>query len=292
MKITPTHKDHERHAKINPSKLSVRDKALWSVLSQVIHLYGDAKSLSESERANFAETLPRAFKAWKETLDLESLTDDEFTEVLEERVEALTMLVTPKANVLPAMEEILGTGFPLEKDTQDCGIIAQGPIEAEGLCPHHLLPVAYEVYVAYKPVRGGTVLGLSKLARTARLLAARPVLQEQVAEDIADAFFYHGDNDRPDLPQIESDGAAVQVIGSHSCMSCRGVMSNANTLSTVIRGAFRIESLKAEFYQAVQALANSLHLSTSLETDEDDEDEDNPLNGEPLEDDDDEGDDE
>jgi len=44
-------------------------------------------------------------------------------------------------------------------------------------CPHHFLPVAYRITLAYIPDENGRVLGISKLPRICVLLAGRPVLQ-------------------------------------------------------------------------------------------------------------------
>lgn len=256
MLVQPRFDNHSRHTQSSEKAHdSERGKALWNFLKQVIRVYGDEQFLSDSEKANFAETLPRAYKAWTETEGLDEMNDAEFRQFLGEEGVRLHALIKPKSTIVPALTEILETGFPLESTQQgDCGIITQGPIKAQGLCPHHLLPVYYNIYVAYKPAKHGMVLGLSKLARVAETLASRPVLQEQVTTDIADALHFSGDNNRDDLPQIKSAGSAVQVTGQHSCMCNRGVMSAASTLSTVLRGEFQLVDLKNEFYQGIASI--------------------------------------
>lgn len=268
MLVKPRFADHTRHAKsCEEAVSSERGKALWNFLKQVIRIYGDDSSLSESEKANFAETLPRAHKAWTEINKLDEMNDDEFRQFLGEQGLDLHSRINPKETIIPALTEILETGFPLE-ETQagDCGIITQGPIRAQGLCPHHLLPVFYHIYVAYKPTTHGMVLGLSKLARVAETLANRPVLQEQLTMDIADALYFDFSDERPDLPQIKSAGSAVQVTGLHTCMCDRGVMSSANTLSTVLRGEFQKVDLKNEFYQGIASIQAQVSMSLSEET--------------------------
>lgn len=167
-------------------------------------------------------------------------------------------VVTNKDQLLTRdLPEILSTGFPMEASASDPGLITQGPIQMQSLCPHHLLPVIYEAYVSYLPDHGGTVLGLSKLARLAVLLARRPVLQEQLTNDIADVLHYSGVSSSP-LPQIDSQGSAVQLIGKHTCMSCRGVKSNALTLTTSLRGAYaRNGDVKEEFYNSIESISRS-----------------------------------
>lgn len=198
-----------------------------------------------SELANFSDTPVRAAKAHLETKSF--LTSDAHESVFRR-------LVTPKPVVLKQAADVLATGFPMEPRTVDCGIVVQGPIFAKGVCPHHLLPVFYAAYVAYQPERNGTVLGLSKLSRLTQILAGRPVLQEQVGADIADALHYDP-NTVSEIPQIKTAGSAVQLIGWHSCMASRGVRSEAATLTTVLRGSFSNAELKAEFYQAIRDLA-------------------------------------
>lgn len=276
MLIQPRPDNHVRHEQ-DASQLTNRQRSLAATLKQVIAAYAPPEEQSSSERANFAETVPRAMKAWTEVynLDDEQLTPTDYAQELSDLGYSVSCNLTPKASIIPRIQEILETGFPTESDTSDCGIITQGPIYATGLCPHHLLPVSYEIFVGYKPLRAGAVLGLSKLARVAQTLAQRPVLQEQVAADIADALHFDG-NDRADLPQIATQGSAVQLIGAHSCMSCRGVLSDAKTLSTTLRGMFLHDSSKAEFYQAIESLRHA-NLEDPLVNDDDEDEDDTNL---------------
>ena len=82
-------------------------------------------------------------------------------------------------------------------------------ISARGICPHHLLPILYKVDVEYKP--RSKVVGLSRVHRLVRILAARPVLQEQLAYDIASAL-----RDRLECP------VRVRLEGLHMCIISRG----------------------------------------------------------------------
>lgn len=269
MLVKPNHKNDKHADDTDP---------LVEAYRTIINYATNNMQVSESEKANFADTPVRAAKAFRD-------------------------LVWPIDKITTELEQILATGFPLENSTEETGIITQGPISVESMCPHHLLAVRYEVFVSYKPVKGGTVLGLSKLARLSQVLGKRPVLQEQLARDIANALHYHpmyeqvfveeppaqtvsgsrasqhmfqganlsaelppGDYkightvSRPfeyALPQIESEGSAVQLLGRHSCMSCRGVKENAVTLSTELRGAFKRQSLKDEFYQAITSIRSA-----------------------------------
>jgi len=82
-------------------------------------------------------------------------------------------------------------------------------ISARGTCPHHILPIVYTVEVSYKPRK--KVVGLSRVIRLVRILAARPVLQEQLAYDIASAL-----RDKLECP------VSVRLEGHHLCMIARG----------------------------------------------------------------------
>lgn len=191
---------------------------------------------TEAERANFDGTPERLLRLHAET----NKSPEEIRAVL--------------------LKELNKT-FPLSGDNEH-GMVSQGPIVVNSTCPHHLMPARYHAYVAYLPAAEDTrVLGLSKPARLLQAIASRFVLQEQLCEYMADVLY-----DPQTLPIIHdddeiafhSDGAIVSLIGIHCCMSCRGVLSNARTMSTTRRGAFVTDpSLEARFMQNMQILMNS-----------------------------------
>lgn len=218
-------------AHLNPKhSASSVDPTLAEAFHLVVAYLGRNDDLTESDKANYADTAIRAAKAF-------------------------ASLTKTRTEIHASLTEILATGFPAEDSEDAPGPVSQGPIGAHSLCPHHLLQVEYEAYVAYMPKMGGNVLGLSKLARVTEELAHRPVLQEQLARDIADCL--HGGNRKTGLPGIESEGSAVMLVGRHNCMSCRGVRSNALTQVLEIRGVFRNPGMEAKFIQAVTELRTS-----------------------------------
>lgn len=95
------------------------------------------------------------------------------------------------------------------------------------LCPHHLLPCEFRVWISYMPAPG-KVLGLSKFARIAEVLAKKPVIQEQYSTELADTL----------MTRLNPQGVAVYVIGKHGCMLSRGVRQNSDVVTSVLRGAF------------------------------------------------------
>ena len=139
-------------------------------------------------------------------------------------------------------ETILDKTFPSVSDQ----MIVQGPIKSFGICPHHLLPVEYKIFVGYLPGKGenSRVLGLSKLARLADVYARRIVKQEEVGPGIVDSL-----NGLPDCL-----GAGVVIEGRHMCMVMRGVhQHDAVTETTVLRGKFlEEETVTNEFLKKVE----------------------------------------
>lgn len=137
-------------------------------------------------------------------------------------------------NTQDQVDEILQTAFPSSSNN----MVVETGIRCFSMCPHHLLPVEYLVTVAYIPSEDGKVLGLSKLARLVTLLAKRPMLQEEYAQQIVDQ-----------LQKIGVEGAAAIVEGQHMCMRMRGVKSVGGSVTTSsVSGCFRTDpSCKQEF---------------------------------------------
>jgi len=138
------------------------------------------------------------------------------------------------------IKKLLATSFPCEGDEM---VLIRG-IRVFSMCPHHLLPVAYHVDVAYIPSQDGKVLGLSKLGRLVELLARRPVLQEQFTGDVTSALMT--------IPGCQ--GAACLVEGQHYCMIMRGAgQPDAVTVTSSVKGVFSEEdSTRAEFLELIR----------------------------------------
>jgi GTP cyclohydrolase I len=135
------------------------------------------------------------------------------------------------------INDILRKTFPAKSDE----MITVGPVEVWSMCPHHLLPVQLWVWVSYIPKK--KVLGLSKLARIADLLAKKPALQEDTTAEIADTI----------QRGLHPLGVGVLIKGRHLCMEMRGVKKKAMTTTTAIEGVFRKNpEAKSEFLAAVR----------------------------------------
>ena len=125
-----------------------------------------------------------------------------------------------------------GNGMVLEKD-----------IVFYSICEHHMLPFYGKAHIAYLP--DGKVVGLSKLARTVEIYAARLQIQEQMTGQIADALMRY----------LAPKGVMVALEAEHMCMTMRGVKKpGSRTVSFAVRGAFEEEPMLQErFFRMLRA---------------------------------------
>lgn len=135
------------------------------------------------------------------------------------------------------LEEMKTKVFPSLYD----GIVTVGTTRAFGVCPHHLLPVVYDITAAYIP--DGLTIGLSKLCRVPKLVALKPRLQEDITVEIASTLRY----------LLGTNDIAVLVEGQHQCMQVRGVEEEAITTTSTMWGRFTedVGGCKAEFFRIV-----------------------------------------
>lgn len=106
-------------------------------------------------------------------------------------------------------------------------MLVEGPVEVHTLCPHHLLPCTFTVYVGYVPRE--LIPGLSKVARAAVALGKRPIMQEMYSRELADVV----------EDKLSPRGVGIFVIGNHGCMETRGVQQHANVTTSILRGVIR-----------------------------------------------------
>lgn len=132
---------------------------------------------------------------------------------------------------------ILKTHFP----STYTGMVILTDIQCYGMCPHHFLPVRYNVNFAYIPA--GHVLGLSKIPRFIKIMVQAPVLQEDVTKDIVNRFFHI----------VNPLGCMVTLDGQHQCMGCRGVeMPGVSTITSAHCGVFEEAHVKQEFFTHIE----------------------------------------
>jgi GTP cyclohydrolase I len=112
-------------------------------------------------------------------------------------------------------------------ETHDEMVIVKD-IPLQGLCEHHLLPFTGVAHIAYIP-KEGRIVGLSKLARVADLMAKKPQIQERLTTEIADLLD----------TELEPTGVLVVIEAEHMCMEMRGVKKpGSKTITSALRGGF------------------------------------------------------
>ena len=114
-------------------------------------------------------------------------------------------------------------------------LVVVGGMSVWSLCEHHLLPMNLQVAIGYVPV--GEVVGLSKFGRIAQRHAGRLQVQERFTRQVAEEI----------TGLVGSKDVAVAVIGTHLCMSMRGVrMEQARTNSVQAGGRFESDPVIAQ----------------------------------------------
>lgn len=130
------------------------------------------------------------------------------------------------------------TSFP----TSYKGMVIVDPIRTIGLCPHHLLPIEFEVYVGYIP--DGTAIGLSKIPRVVEHLAHQPMMQEDLTEQIVI---------RLGMLLNDPQGIICVVKGKHSCMRIRGVrQADGMMITSAFTGNFEQLTTRQEFMNLIK----------------------------------------
>lgn len=116
-------------------------------------------------------------------------------------------------------EHHLQRRFP--NKTSTCLITVSG-IEFHSLCSHHMLPISGTATVGYRPDDGADIVGLSKIPRFVRSLAARPLTQEWLTQEIVAVLD----------STLNTVGSAVAIRATHTCMSARGVKAEGTSMVT------------------------------------------------------------
>ena len=155
------------------------------------------------------------------------LTDVNFKDTPKRVARAYAEIFEGVKDTKNQIKEVLDSKFPSAGYDQ---LIIGKDITTFSMCPHHFLPVKYEVHVGYIPSpEEGFVLGISKLGRLVEILSKRPVLQETLTQDIGKY-----------LELVKPQGVMVYVRGQHMCMQMRGVQQTDGTIITsYISGAFK-----------------------------------------------------
>lgn len=128
------------------------------------------------------------------------------------------------------LADMFSKSFEVPSKSEEDMVVVKD-IEVFSYCEHHLaLMYDMKVTVAYIP--RGRVIGLSKIARIADMVAKRLQLQERIGTDIAEVISL----------ATGSPDVAVYIEGNHSCMTARGIKKpSAKTVTTTFRGRFESE---------------------------------------------------
>lgn len=138
--------------------------------------------------------------------------------------------------------------------TDNDELIVCGPIDFYSVCPHHLAPVIGQAWVGYVPLL--KCIGLSKMPRLVRLLAAKPVIQEDLCTEIRttlEGLIYPGCGG---FDESISSGSMVVLKAVHHCMLVRGVKVNKDCTVTTssVSGCFKdkTKGARAEFLSLME----------------------------------------
>lgn len=135
--------------------------------------------------------------------------------------------------------EMFAKTFEQKQKSNQEDIVLVKDISVFSYCEHHLA-LMYDMKVSIAYIPKGKVLGLSKIARIADMVAKRLQLQERIGSDIAEVL----------MEVMNCEDVAVLIKGCHSCMSARGIKkSEASTVTTTFLGRFHTEEqLRQRFY--------------------------------------------
>lgn len=124
--------------------------------------------------------------------------------------------------------EMFDKSFEQPEGSSDDMVLVKD-IEVFSYCEHHMA-LMYDMKVSVAYIPQGKVLGLSKIARIADMVAKRLQLQERIGTDIAYIM----------SRVTGSQDVAVIIEGCHSCMTARGIKSKgAKTVTTTLNGKFK-----------------------------------------------------
>lgn len=129
--------------------------------------------------------------------------------------------------------QALGGGEPIEGVYP--GPVAVRQIPYSSVCEHHLLPFKGIVSIAYVPDR--KLAGIGDFDTMLRILAARPQLQERLADQIADVVEI----------ALRPKGIFVWLTAEQACMWARGDRTvGAEAISVATRGVYDAGAGRAE----------------------------------------------
>lgn len=173
------------------------------------HIRGILIALGDDpDREGLRETPDRVARMYEEVFEGMNYTNDELAEMYGKTFH--------EENVVRHMDDMV-----FVKD-----------IEVFSYCEHHLA-LMYDMKVSVAYIPRDKVIGLSKIARIADMVARRLQLQERIGADIAYI-----------ISKVTGSGdVAVLIEANHSCMTARGIKKpGSKTVTATFRGRFETES--------------------------------------------------
>jgi len=145
-------------------------------------------------------------------------------------------MILPKEEINRIVEKQFTKTFPSKSNSV---IVAPG-IKAFSVCPHHLLPIEYDIVIGYQP--NLRVVGASKLARVAVTTAKQAILQEDYVLELSEYIKQY----------LNCKGHGIVVIGYHGCMRCRGIQTQGSFCVSELAGSFKDNpKIRDEFYKLI-----------------------------------------
>ena len=166
-----------------------------------------------------------------------------------EELENNQHLVDTPRRVAAVIVELCGLNLNVEKKVEETVELFKATSHnmivvnatAITLCPHHLLPCDLKINIGIIPDQ--YLLGISKYQRIAKLLAKKPIIQEEYTDYLADTL----------MESSKPQGVIVVVSGRHSCIRIRGALFEDSIMTTsAVRGLFSTDrSLEEKFYKLI-----------------------------------------
>ena len=151
------------------------------------------------------------------------------------------LLATPEKFAEAYQEFFKGVGVDPQSILQDAfpadqtDVVILKDIELVSICEHHLLPFTGVAHIAYLPNQ--KVVGLGRLPKLVEVLAARPQLQENLTNQIAEAI----------ETGLSAKGVIVVIEARHHCVASRGARQpEANTVTVKALGQYATAADRAE----------------------------------------------
>jgi GTP cyclohydrolase I len=141
--------------------------------------------------------------------------------------------------------DALADRFPVTVKS-DRELVIVSNLHFRSMCPHHLLPYAGRVHLAYVP--GDEVVGFGRLSALVDVFAHRLILQEELARQVARAL----------MTELECRGAACIIEAEQTCFRLRGEeQHDAITHAEAYEGQLRDKALRAELWQRLASKPTS-----------------------------------